>query len=68
MARMRAMDRSFDPARFLDGAEKAFGMIVGAFAEIVGAVVDQSGRAVPRAHVRVIDESGAEIVTVGGVA
>jgi predicted lipid-binding transport protein (Tim44 family) len=32
LARMRAMDRSFDPARFLDGAEKAFGMIVGAFA------------------------------------
>jgi predicted lipid-binding transport protein (Tim44 family) len=32
MARMAAVDRSFDPARFLDGAEQAFRMIVTAFA------------------------------------
>jgi predicted lipid-binding transport protein (Tim44 family) len=32
LARMQALDRSFDPASFLDGAEKAFRMIVGAFA------------------------------------
>ena len=33
LARMRGIDPSFDPARFLDGAEKAFRMIVGAFAK-----------------------------------
>jgi len=32
LARMRAVDRNFDPARFLDGAEAAFRMIVTAFA------------------------------------
>ena len=32
LARMRAVDRSFEPAAFLDGAEKAFRMIVAAFA------------------------------------
>lgn len=32
LARMREVDRSFDPAGFLDGAEKAFRMIVAAFA------------------------------------
>jgi predicted lipid-binding transport protein (Tim44 family) len=32
LARMRAVDRGFDPAVFLDGAEKAFRMIVSAFA------------------------------------
>jgi predicted lipid-binding transport protein (Tim44 family) len=32
LARMRAVDRTFDPAAFLDGAEKAFRMIVAAFA------------------------------------
>ena len=32
LARMQAVDRSFDPAGFLDGAEKAFRMIVAAFA------------------------------------
>lgn len=32
LARMRAIDRTFDPARFLDGAEGAFRMIVAAFA------------------------------------
>ncbi len=32
LGRMRAIDRGFDPATFLDGAEKAFRMIVGAFA------------------------------------
>ena len=32
LARMRGVDRSFDPARFLDGAEAAFRMIVTAFA------------------------------------
>lgn len=30
--RIRDADHSFDPARFLDGAEKAFGIIVAAFA------------------------------------
>jgi predicted lipid-binding transport protein (Tim44 family) len=32
LAQMKRLDRSFDPASFLDGAEKAFGMIVTAFA------------------------------------
>ncbi len=32
LARMKQVDRSFDPATFLDGAEKAFRMIVTAFA------------------------------------
>jgi predicted lipid-binding transport protein (Tim44 family) len=32
LAQMRAIDRSFDPATFLDGAEKAFRIIVTAFA------------------------------------
>lgn len=32
LSRMRATDHGFDPAGFLDGAEKAFGMIVTAFA------------------------------------
>jgi predicted lipid-binding transport protein (Tim44 family) len=32
LARMREIDRSFDPARFLVGAEQAFRMIVAAFA------------------------------------
>jgi predicted lipid-binding transport protein (Tim44 family) len=32
LARMRTIDASFDPAGFLDGAEKAFRMIVAAFA------------------------------------
>lgn len=32
LARMQEVDRSFDPAGFLDGAEKAFRLIVGAFA------------------------------------
>jgi predicted lipid-binding transport protein (Tim44 family) len=32
LARMRAIDRSFDPAPFLGGAEKAFRIIVAAFA------------------------------------
>ncbi len=32
LARMRGIDRGFDPAGFLDGAEKAFRMIVAAFA------------------------------------
>jgi predicted lipid-binding transport protein (Tim44 family) len=32
LARMQQVDRSFDPAAFLDGAEKAFRMIVAAFA------------------------------------
>ncbi len=32
LARMRAVDRGFDPARFLEGAESAFRMIVAAFA------------------------------------
>jgi len=32
LARMREIDRSFDPAAFLDGAEKAFRIIVAAFA------------------------------------
>jgi predicted lipid-binding transport protein (Tim44 family) len=32
LARLRSIDRNFDPARFLDGAEKAFRMIVAAFA------------------------------------
>jgi predicted lipid-binding transport protein (Tim44 family) len=32
LGRIRGADRSFDPARFLDGAEKAFRMIVAAFA------------------------------------
>ena len=32
LSRMRSMDRRFDPAAFLDGAEKAFRIIVGAFA------------------------------------
>ena len=33
LARMHSMDRSFEPGRFLDGAEKAFRMIVAAFAQ-----------------------------------
>lgn len=33
LARIRTVDRSFDPARFLAGAEAAFRMIVGAFAK-----------------------------------
>ena len=33
LARIHATDASFDPARFLDGAEKAFGIIVAAFAK-----------------------------------
>jgi predicted lipid-binding transport protein (Tim44 family) len=32
LSHMQAIDRSFDPAGFLDGGEKAFGMIVTAFA------------------------------------
>lgn len=32
LARIHTLDRTFDPARFLDGAEKAFRMIVAAFA------------------------------------
>jgi predicted lipid-binding transport protein (Tim44 family) len=32
LARIQAMDRQFDPSRFLTGAETAFRMIVGAFA------------------------------------
>ena len=32
LGRMQAVDRSFDPAGFLDGAEKAFRMIVAGFA------------------------------------
>lgn len=32
LARMKALDPSFDPVRFLDGGEKAFQMIVAAFA------------------------------------
>lgn len=32
LARMSSIDRNFNPARFLDGAEKAFRIIVGAFA------------------------------------
>ncbi len=32
LVRMRSMDRTFDPAAFLDGAEKAFRIIVTAFA------------------------------------
>jgi predicted lipid-binding transport protein (Tim44 family) len=32
LLRMRQTDRNFDPSGFLDGAEKAFRMIVGAFA------------------------------------
>ena len=32
LSRMRSIDRSFDPAAFLDGAEKAFRIIVAAFA------------------------------------
>ncbi len=32
MARIASIDRSFEPNRFLDGAEAAFGMIVAAFA------------------------------------
>ncbi|HEY4044972.1 MAG TPA: Tim44/TimA family putative adaptor protein [Rhodopila sp.] len=32
LARMREIDRNFDPARFLSGAEQAFRMIVAAFA------------------------------------
>ncbi|HUB14714.1 MAG TPA: Tim44/TimA family putative adaptor protein [Acetobacteraceae bacterium] len=33
LGRMHGIDRSFDPVRFLDGAEKAFRMIVAAFAQ-----------------------------------
>lgn len=32
LARMRTLDRTFDPARFLSGADQAFRMIVAAFA------------------------------------
>ena len=32
LVRMRSIDRNFDPAHFLQGAEAAFGMIVAAFA------------------------------------
>src|ERR1700742_3928685 len=32
LAQMNKVDRTFDPASFLDGAEKAFRMIVAAFA------------------------------------
>src|ERR1700677_3030386 len=32
LARMQAVDHSFDPSGFLDGAEKAFRLIVAAFA------------------------------------
>ncbi len=32
LARMQRIDRNFSPSRFLDGAESAFRMIVGAFA------------------------------------
>ena len=32
LGRMQSVDRSFDPAAFLDGAEKAFRIIVAAFA------------------------------------
>jgi predicted lipid-binding transport protein (Tim44 family) len=32
LQRMQSVDRTFDPARFLDGAEKAFRIIVAAFA------------------------------------
>ena len=32
LARMRSLDAGFDPMAFLDGAEKAFRMIVSAFA------------------------------------
>ncbi len=32
LGRMASIDRSFDPGKFLDGAEKAFRIIVGAFA------------------------------------
>jgi predicted lipid-binding transport protein (Tim44 family) len=32
LARMRELDRNFDPARFLAGADQAFRMILGAFA------------------------------------
>jgi len=32
LTRMRTIDQTFDPTTFLDGAEKAFGMIVAAFA------------------------------------
>jgi predicted lipid-binding transport protein (Tim44 family) len=37
LARMRAIDRGFDPAQFLEGAEAAFRMIVAAFAAGDGA-------------------------------
>ncbi|MBV9734406.1 MAG: Tim44 domain-containing protein [Acidisphaera sp.] len=33
LVRLRRIDRSFDPARFLEGAQAAFRLIVGAFAE-----------------------------------
>jgi predicted lipid-binding transport protein (Tim44 family) len=32
LQRMQSVDRTFDPAKFLDGAEKAFRIIVAAFA------------------------------------
>lgn len=48
------------PIIFLASILFSGGALSAASHQIYGAVVDQSGRAVPRAHVRVIDESGIE--------
>src|SRR6185312_16978716 len=77
LARMHAVDGSFDPGRFLDGAEKAFRIIVGAFAAgdrpaLRALLADDTYRAFEQAiagreaagHVQVSEIRGIENVAV----
>ena len=77
LARIRAIDPNFDPARFLDGAEKAFRIIVAAFAAgdrtaLRTLLGDETFRAFEQAiaareaagHVQVSEIRGVETVSI----
>ena len=77
LSRMRAIDPTFDVARFLDGAEKAFRIIVGAFAKgdrtaLRSLLADDTYRAFAQAieareaagHVQLSEIRGMETVAV----
>ena len=77
LGRMHAIDRTFDVARFLDGAEKAFRIIVGAFANgdrtaLRSLLSDDTYRAFAQAieareavgHVQVSEVRGMETVAI----
>ena len=72
LGRMQSVDHSFDPAAFLDGAEKAFGIIVTAFAAgdrttLQGLLSEDTWRAFEQA-IAMREASGqAQVITIHAI-